>query len=91
MPGRKGKEAKKHPGPGRPYSEFKKVRIQLLLDPRYLKDLKAYCRKLNIPLQDYIRIALAAFFPDDYNPMAVIKQKAQRRYIDKFTTEEEGQ
>jgi hypothetical protein len=58
------------PRRGRPPAEAKKIRFQVMLDPRYLKHFKKVAKDKRIPVQDLARFALAALVPDPFNPMS---------------------
>ena len=74
--------AKKPVGPGRPTTEVKKVPFALMLDPRYLEDLKATASSESMDIQTYIRRALEAYHPNKHRlkslPFDVPKVKAPK-------------
>jgi hypothetical protein len=64
------KEEEAVPRRGRPPAESKKIRFQVMLDPRYLKHFKKVAKDKRIAVQDLARFALAALVPDPFNPMS---------------------
>jgi len=63
--------AKKPVGRGRPAVEVKKVPYTVMLDPRYLQDMRSTAADEHMDLQDYMRRALEAFFPNRYRSRAI--------------------
>ena len=64
------KDEEATPRRGRPPVEGKKIRFQVMLDPRYLKHFKKVAKDRRVPVQDLARFALAALVPDPFNPMS---------------------
>jgi hypothetical protein len=74
--------AKKPVGRGRPSAEVKKVPFTVMLDPRYLDDLKATAASETMDIQTYMRRALEAYHPNRHRvkpvPFELPKIKAPK-------------
>ena len=63
-PGSRGKR-------GRPHVESKKIRYQVMLDPRYIKHTTAFSKNQDMTLQDLFRFALISVIPDPFSAIPV--------------------
>ena len=73
----KGIQGKTKVRRGRPPVEVKKKPFQVMLDPRYIDHFRKVAGQRNIQPQDLARMALNAFVPDPFNPLADASGLAQ--------------
>lgn len=64
------RQASKKSVRGRPPVEVKKKPFQVMLDPRYIEHFRKVAQSKKIQPQELARMALHAFVPDPFNPLA---------------------
>jgi hypothetical protein len=68
---------------GRPRVASKKKPYQVMLDPRYVKHVKAFAKTQGLTIQDLFRLTMACIVPSPDNPsllsfdqIAILREKA---------------